>query len=264
MAYSGKKISLHESKNRVRPASSSVCVKEPGEASDAKGVSGRLVRQLVSSKSSKKKKQKGGRKSPLSVGLSQEEDPLEGGEAMMSVSMARSVLDPRSVYRFRLIDFNSFSTSGAGVLAAYISCSPSVTSFSEYTSLTNLFTEVRLVAARSHICNVNPHADGYATGFVKSDLAMNYNDLSVSTTPASVLAVLDNAHSWLHPLGKSTVSTYSAMVSKDRQFADTAAPSPGPYAGCTGQFTIYQSALTASTTYIDYFLECEFEFRNRD
>jgi hypothetical protein len=189
---------------------------------------------------------------------------LEEGELSQSVGIAKSLIDPRTIYRFRLIDFNSFSSSGAGVLAAYISCSPSVTSFSEYSSLTNLFTEVRLVAARLTICNVNPHADGYATGFVKSDVAMNYNDLSVSTTPSSVLAVLDNAHSWLHPLGKSSHSQYVAKVSSNREFADTATPAPGPYAGCTGQFSIYQSALTASTTYIDYFLECEFEFRNRD
>jgi len=127
-----------------------------------------------------------------------------------------------------------------------------------------LFTEVRLVAARVTIVNINPHSDGYATGFVKSDLAMNFNDLSVATAPSSVLGVLDNAHSWLHPLAKADRCVYSARVSSDRAFANTATPSPGPYAGCTGQFSFYQTALTASTSYFDYFLECEFEFRNRD
>jgi hypothetical protein len=256
-----RKLSLHERKNRDPPKLSVEAKVE--ERSDARGVSSRLMKQVMNSKKSMDKKQRRKPKGALSVGLS-DEDPLEGGDSLMAVSMARSLLDPRTIYRFRLIDFNSFASSGAGLLSGYISCSPGVTSFSEYTSLTNLFTEVRLVAARIHICNVNPHADGYATGFVKSDVAMNYNDLSVSVTPSSVLATLDNAHSWLHPLGKSTVSTYSAMVSKDRQFADTATPAPGPYAGCTGQFSFYQTALTASTTYFDYFLECEFEFRNRD
>jgi hypothetical protein len=229
-----------------------------GEKAIVEGVRPHVVAQLMDAK---RRKGKGKQKGRLSV--SDADEPIEGG-GLMSASFARSLLDPNTVYRFRLIDFNSFASSGAGVLVGYISCDPATTSFSEWSSLINLFTEVRLVAARIHICNVNPHSDGYATGQIKSDVAMNFNDLSVATAPSSVLAVLDNAHSWLHPLGKSTASVYSAMVSKNRQFASTATPSPGPYAGCTGQFSFYQTALTASTTYFDYFLECEFEFRNRD
>jgi len=200
-------------------------------------------------------------------GWSDQPDESSGQEelaASQSVGIAKSLLDPRTIYRFRLIDFNSFSTGGTGILVGYISCDPATTSFSEWASLINLFTEVRLVAAQVTVCNVNPHSDGYATGPIKSDVAMNFNDLSVATAPSSVLATLDNAQSWLHPLGLADRRTYQAKVSQGREFANTATPSPGPYAGCTGQFSFYQTALTASTTYFDYFLECEFEFRNRD
>jgi len=180
-----------------------------------------------------------------------------------SVSIARSLVDPRTSYTFRMVAASNISSSAGGVIALAISCSPTTTTFQTYSSLSALFTEVRLVGASLSLFNQDPHSDGYSTGPVKSVVAISYNDSYVNTTPGSVLGVLEDAQGRYHSLSQTKVDIFNAKVPRDREYADVASPAPGPYAGCTGQFSLYNSGLTASTIYMVYHLVCDFEFRNR-
>jgi len=74
----------------------------------------------------------------------------------------KSLLDPNTMYRFRIVSFATASTTAGGVLQGGITFNP--TGYGEYSTLSALFNQVRLIEARCVIINVNPHSDGYATG----------------------------------------------------------------------------------------------------
>jgi len=193
---------------------------------------------------------------PRLRGDAEELEGEQNGEG--SESIAKSLLDPSTVYKFRLVAFQAMTTNGAGTLSYYVSLSPGTTTFNEWSDLTPLFNEVRAVKASIRVVSLDP----FYTSNTKSEVAINYDDGSSSTTPSSIVSVFDNPRSWIHSLSDGTTRTYSVALNS-REWAQTSSPAPGPYAGCYGQFSFYQTSLSLSVYYLDVYLEVEFEFRNR-
>jgi len=174
-----------------------------------------------------------------------------------SDSMPASLVDASSTYKFKLSVHDSFQSSVIGVLSGYISCSPSVSSFSEWSTLIALFNEVRLVRARLRMASINP----YDTNMQKFGLPVAWDDSLSSTAGGSIDTVMSHADTRVFHLA-SRIMEFDVKCSS-RQWATTSSPAPGPYAGCTGEFQFYASGLTVSSYYFEYFLDIEVEMRNR-
>jgi hypothetical protein len=191
------------------------------------------------------------------------------GEITTSVvgyGLPRSLLDATAVFPYKLVTAGQIFSDAKGVIAGFVSCSPSVTSFTEYGTISALFSEVKLRKASLSLWAVNPHGDGAsvldAAYSEKTILPIAYDDQLVNSVPGSFNTVLDNARCKLFHLGSPVVFNY-LQEAKNRLWAPTGTPAPGPYAGCTGQFSFYQSNLTLSVHYADFAIAVEFLFRNR-
>jgi len=202
---------------------------------------------------------KGGKKVSSSAEASLASDQEGAG-------LPASLLDPLAVYRFKMVSYRPTSSSAGGNLVDNFSCDPGTTTFLEYTTLVALFSEVRLAKATLSIMPQNPHSDAMASTdlkyAVRKYLPVTWDDQLVNSLPTSVNSVIDNARVWFVHLGRPSVN-HMVVETNDRAWAPTGSAAPGPYAGCTGQFSFYQSGLTVSYPYVDTVLAVEFEFRNR-
>jgi hypothetical protein len=179
-------------------------------------------------------------------------------------SVARSLVDPRQIYGFRLVATGlAVNSSVAGVLSGNFTFSPAVTTWSEYTTLQVLFNEVRLRWVKMHWVNTNPHSDGYALGNAKTYCVVNMDPGLSSTNPSNEASVLENPCSAIFSLSTTKVQSLEIKFLQ-QEFAQTGTPAPGPYAGCYGEAQfINDNALTASVQYAMVFLEGGFEFTSR-
>jgi hypothetical protein len=172
------------------------------------------------------------------------------------------LLDNNQIYRFKLAYRQIYGSSVGGTLSGYLSIDPTVISYSEFSTLSALFNEVRTVRAQVQYSNCNPHYDAFAAGDTKNSVAFCWDDPLSSTTPTSYNQVIDNAAVWIINLGSPKVQKMDALIT-NRSWASTLTPSPGPYAGCGGQFSYYSTGLTASANYFEAYVFVEMEFRNR-
>jgi hypothetical protein len=177
------------------------------------------------------------------------------------MSLSSSLIDSNTIYRFRLAYQNFFISSITGILGGSISLNPSARP--EYGTLELLFGEVRVIKAVLHVVPLNPHSDGYAAGTNRFGIPFAYNPTETNTSPSSLSDVWQNATCKVMHLASSSAQIIVANV-KGNSFALTGTPVPGPYAGCYGQFEFYQTGLSASTTYFEFYLEVEYEFRGRN
>jgi len=192
-------------------------------------------------------------------------EELSDEQLQGQLSVVKSLLDPNTVQAYRLVTVGGSSTTAGGVLSGFASFDPSNVPMPEYTYLTALFDQVRLVEARIHICNINPHSDGYAVGNQKYACFMACDPGLTATTPGSVAAVVDCPNMLMWNLGSTQTFTltYKARGRAENAFARTSVPAPGPYAGCYGQFQWYNSGLTVSLAYFTFVLECFYQFTSR-
>jgi hypothetical protein len=177
--------------------------------------------------------------------------------------IAKCLVDPGQSYYFRLASYATVSSSGGGTLSGYQTFNPTgITEFSSY--LQNLFNQVRLVEAKVHWTNVNPHSDGYAVGPQKFVVPVGCDMGLTATTPGSIAIVWECPNTKLVQLGSPRNTVIEAKVDRSiTDFALCSAPVPGPYAGCYGQIQWYNAGLTVSTAYATIFYEGVYEFRSR-
>jgi len=199
----------------------------------------------------------------LSLGVPFDEKTQELLEEQMSVS--RALIDTNAIYPVRLVVQGIMATSGAGVLSGFVSFDPSNIPLPEYASLQALFDMVRLAEAKISFVNINPHADGYATGQERRALYVSCDAGLTATTPGSIQTVIDCPNTLMFCLASDGrhSTTYKMPNRNFVSFARTTTPAPGPYAGCFGQFQWYQSGLAVSTNYCTYYYEGIYEFTSR-
>jgi len=179
-----------------------------------------------------------------------------------SLAVARSLFSPNIIYEITLSGYGSQSSSVIGVLAGSNSFDPS-SGFTEWSSLTALFNEVRCVSFMVQYASINPHSDGYAAGRVNSNILVACDKGVTAYTPANRAAVQDCPKRRIWNTGSTEVLTYVAHLSPLPEFASTAAPAPAPYAGCYGVIAFYGSGFTVSTAYFETYYRGTYQFTSR-
>jgi hypothetical protein len=194
----------------------------------------------------------------LAEGKGEEFKPSEALSS--SIDLASTLVDPNVVYTFRLVAWSNMASSIGGVVSGFSNFDP--TGNAEFTALKGLFGLVRLKESRFTITMFNPHSDGYATGQIRAPIFISCDGGKNSTTPTSVQSVIDCPRSKMISTGDTGTHTL-VYKAKDVPFADVAAPAPGPYAGCYGEWQWYASGLTASITYATFMIEYVIEMTAR-
>ncbi len=165
---------------------------------------------------------------------------------------------PGSMQRFRITLTQTVSSDAGGALASVLTLDP--TSYAEYSSIADLYGEIRIKSSKLHICNVIQGAGSVPA--IRRNMPVGC-DLSItSTVPTSQANVWAIAGSKPHPILSPERQTYTASIPQ-MSWASTATPAPGPYAGCYGAWQIFRNNLDASTIYFDVYLENEYEVRAR-
>lgn len=203
-------------------------------------------------------KSKGGKRRPKRVSYGGDRKSSLGKE----IAIPMSLVDPGQIYSLRCPYTTYISSSAAGIINQFYSLSPAVTTFAGFSSMGNLFGEVRVVKSEFCISNVNPHSDGYATGVIKDMLCIGFDDKDTGSNPGSVLVCLAKNDAWVYNQGSTDVSM-CVVSSPRRGWASTSTPAPGAFAGCTGAYQIYATNLSVSTIYHNAVLWVEFQFRSR-
>lgn len=184
------------------------------------------------------------------------------GQAPMSdtPSIAKALFDPLAVYPFKITQTGQFSSSAGGNILTNTFWNPA--GLTEYGYLISLFSLVRVRRVRLQLTPINPHADGYATGRVAGVIFAACDYGLSGTNPASTQQVIDCPNLLVVSLGSERTHVLDTPLI-DNEYAATVTPAPGPYAGCFGQFSFAASGLTVSTLYVQWTLECVYEFTSR-
>jgi hypothetical protein len=181
------------------------------------------------------------------------------------VKTLRSFFPPGRILPFRMTANQiALGTTGAGALLMNISFDPNITSFNEWSTISLLFDEVRVIAAEVNltscltststlICNpwfIGPQQDFINTNPPNVDAVYRLSGVKVFSPVCTT--------------GKPAVMVRLHLPSS-RPFCTTSAPSEStPPSGCAGGFWVCSSAAsTAATQYYLAQLDCIYEFRMR-
>jgi len=185
----------------------------------------------------------------------------ESEEYDESVAAAKLFIDPMVKYRFKITTTGNATSSVPGVVAGYISFNPA--GLSEYTSISALFDYVRLVEAKATLIAINPHSDGYATGRINAFIAVSCDAGQTAGTPGSLGTVIDCPNLLCFSPAEPKPQVIKYFAPSDLNWANVAAPIPGAFAGCYGEFQYYQSGLSSAVAYFSYVYEGIYEFTSR-
>jgi hypothetical protein len=192
---------------------------------------------------------------------SEESDPDPA--LAMTVSLAQNLLSSNHVETFILRSAASISSSNVPTLLSYINWDPS--GLSEWTSISALFSEARLVQCRiSMTGTVNSSVGAQAAMLlIGSQPALN------TSTPTGTSSVMNTPDCTLLSMFTYTFThafRHSSPMRPNKLWAPIAAPASQVDAGTYGQFSLVcpvAGSLTASIQYLEVLIEYEVEVRAR-
>jgi len=159
-------------------------------------------------------------------------------------SVAGGFVSLNKVYRFRLGGASNV-TSTTGVINTYFSCDPSSagTNFPEWSTLTSLFSEFRLVEYGVQFCSDAWSYGAYGVTAGAVPTCYIAGNLGTATAPGSITAVVDNADSCIVQFGKDSSTTgYTHVINGTGvNWSQVVTPTVTPYAGAPGCIQIYGS-----------------------
>jgi hypothetical protein len=167
-----------------------------------------------------------------------------------AISLGSSMVDPLTVYRFRLGGYTTLSKS-SGVINAFLAADPSASGWNspEWSTLSALFSEFRLVALSARIVrNENRSA---STNVYSLAVCSN---LGTAVNPGSYAACADNAdcvfYSYLDTARyRDGISGYvHTMKGTELGWSEVTTPTVAPYAGAPGSIQFYSDNGAASGT----------------
>lgn len=178
------------------------------------------------------------------------------------------------IVRCRCVDNLSspqqLSSNGSGVLAGYQNADPSGGSGStwtanEWTSMTSMYSQVRLVEMTVWLIPVPPE-DTKLAGDISNYLIVSSVLSSVAAAPTTSASVFDNADAKIFT--PFTRSSSRPIMFKLRprgplNWAVVTTPNPGSYAGCPGAIQWYADQLPVSIVCFMLKTEGIYEFRSR-
>ncbi len=179
-----------------------------------------------------------------------------------SVELATSLMSLNTVYRFRLAGVTTLSMS-SGTINTYIACDPSAAgaNFPEWSSLTALFSEFRLVEFGVQIVPNN----NVSTGTSSCGALAVCGNLGTAIAPASYAAVADNADAKLVNLYTTTPLGYTHVIDgRGIEWSQVTTPTVEPYAGAPGSIQFFSNFGSASVSDIFRIIVWGiYEFRSR-
>jgi len=181
----------------------------------------------------------------------------------MTVSLASSLLSSNHVETFILRSAASISSSNVPTLLSYINWDPS--GLSEWTSISALFSEARLVQCRVSMTGTVNSAVGAQAAMllIGSQPALN------TSTPTGTSSVMNTPDCVLLSMFTYTFThafRHSSPMRPNKLWAPIAAPASQVDAGTYGQFSLVcpvAASLTASIQYLEVLIEYEVEVRAR-
>lgn len=167
-----------------------------------------------------------------------------------SVGLAGSLVDPLSVYRFRLGGYTTMGRT-AGVTNAFIAADPSASGWNspEWSTLSALFSEFRLVQLGIRISRTNPASITQTM----PNLAICSN-LGTATNPGSYAAVADNADACFYAYQDTSKASdhksgqFHVMNATNLNWSQVTTPTVEPFAGAPGSIQFYGDNSAASGT----------------
>lgn len=167
-----------------------------------------------------------------------------------SVGLAGSLVNPLSVYRFRLGGYTVLGRT-AGVTNAFIAADPSASGWNspEWSTLSALFSEFRLVQLGIKICRTNPAS--ITTTIPNLAICSN---LGTATNPGSYAAVADNADACFFSYSDTSKASdhksgqIHVMNATDLNWSQVTTPTVEPFAGAPGSIQLYGDNTLASGT----------------
>lgn len=166
------------------------------------------------------------------------------------------------MWRWRY-DVGTISSNSSGNVAP-ASFSPSIVQASEYSTVSSLFNEVKLVRC---VVNWAPKAGSLTVsqGTVAVGTSQYYNYTN-PVTPSSTTSVANLARPKLISSAAVSVIRYGMWVPRGLMYSRTDADSPAtvtPYAGSPGAVIAFGAGFTPSTAYFDVWLEVVSHLRGR-
>jgi len=182
-------------------------------------------------------------------------EPLVVPPSLLTV--AQSVFTPGKTYRIRTIRTATLVASGGGTMLLATAIYPS--QMSQYAALNALFRECRLHSTRIHYTFRTP-VGGPVT------MVSAFDPSSSGGTPASATYVLEYA-------GARTMNTWNTISSPTLQWKSkvprpwstvpSSASGSDPMGGVSGAwYHALLSAVSGAASIADYYIECDYEFRN--
>lgn len=180
------------------------------------------------------------------------------------VSGVSPFVNPLTTYRFRLGGHATIDTV-SGVINTFVAADPSSNGWNsnEWSTLSALFSEFRLVELRVQIVRSNWFASGTATAPMPT-LAVCSN-LGTAVAPGSYTAVADNADAILFAPNDTTAYGHThKMKGTGLGWSQVTTPTTEPFAGAPGSIQIYGAFASSSTVGFAHLLVSGiYEFRIR-
>jgi hypothetical protein len=166
-------------------------------------------------------------------------------------------LPPSQKYTIQLRNQVNATSNGSGILAGFLPCDPSatlsatfqsVTQFTEWSSLTALFSQIRCL---QYCARFYPATTDEVKGDILPVLAISGN-LQLATAPGSYNITADNTDSQIYPFlldtsGKGRYHSFN-HDRKRLEYSSTGTPSSSTiYSGCPGAIQVYASGLPINT-----------------
>jgi hypothetical protein len=194
-------------------------------------------------------------------------DTLDEESYTAGLQMATSLLDPGCIYRFQVAVYGVLTSSVAGLIATSITNDPS--SWSEWSSLSVLFTQCRLRKATLHLMTASNKAVPTSTSNGNWQPCVFNALYDEVAAPTSYDSTIDSPNFKIYDLNFDTTRNGTFITlnfSGDRTplWGDVSAPhSSTAFTGTPGCFQVYADGQTVSTVLMSYIQVLEIEFMNR-
>ncbi len=189
-------------------------------------------------------------------------DAKKSSKAKRSSPRSALAQGPSAIHRFRVTDTTLITASAAGTVSTVYTLNP--TAYTEYSDVSNLFSEIRVKRAVLHLVPVyNPSAAGTGQD-VRGALVIGFQPDNTATAAGTFDEVWSCAGSKIMASAFIDERVFEAKIPQ-MAWASVGAPIPGPYAGCYGCFLIQSRAskFAANVDVVEAVIEVEYELRGR-
>jgi hypothetical protein len=185
---------------------------------------------------------------------------MKNPDVLNLLKMGKSVFGPGKTYRFRLSRSAGLTSSGTGTLQLVTAVLPS--NFEEYTPLSGLFEECRLISTRIQYAFITPGSSPTLVPFA-SVFDPSATSSTVPTWTNTIQFPTSKVWNTSSYAGFNVKNKYKVAGKRSWSLVTTTDTGTDPVGGCLGAWYHSIFSNTSNSTIICvYLLECDYEFRN--